>query len=304
MEKLIDLHIHTNISDGELSPKEVIDEAKKNGLYAIAIADHDTTEAYTDDLFTYAKEQGIKLINAVEISTKTNKAGIHVLGYNFDLKNQEFKDRLKSLRNARHDYLYNVAQKLKECNYLVNVEELDKIDAVTKAHIALDVISNKANEKELISEFGHIPNKGEFIETIMNEGCKAYVKKDAITPIEAAELIKSASGIVVLAHPVAYHYEDNLSEEDLQNLVIEMKADGIESNYIYIDRNNTKHNDIDKWTKFAKKLNLPSTIGSDFHKNDGIHPVIGLLNEDINLNDDDIDNILSFIEKKTNSETN
>lgn len=296
MAKLIDLHIHTNKSDGALSPKEVIDVAKKNGLYAIAIADHDTTEAYTDELFAYAKENNIKLINAVEISTKTDKVGIHVLGYSYDLNNKEFNNKLKKIRNSRHDYLHNVAKKLKELNYIVNTKELDKVDAVTKAHIALDVINNKDNEKELISEFGHIPNKGEFIETIMNEGCKAYVKKESITPIEAAKLIRSAGGIVVLAHPVAYTYEDNLTEKDIKEIVEEMKVDGIETNYIYIDRNNVKHNDIDKWTQFANELNLPTTIGSDFHNDDGIHPIIGLLNEDINLNDEDIDNILSFVE--------
>ena len=86
MSKKIDLHIHTTISDGFLTPKEVIDEANKNGVYAIAIADHDTIEAYNEELFNYATSKNVKLINAVEISTKSKKAGIHVLGYNFDLK--------------------------------------------------------------------------------------------------------------------------------------------------------------------------------------------------------------------------
>ncbi len=277
MEKLIDLHIHTNKSDGFLSPKEVIDVAKENGLYAIAISDHDTTEAYTDELFSYAKEKGIKLINAVEISTKTDTVGIHVLGYNYDLNNQAFKDKLKKIRNARHDYLFNVAKKLEELNYIVNTEELDKIDSVTKAHIALDIINNKANEKELISEFGHIPNKGEFIETIMNEGCPAYVKKESITPSEASKLIKNAGGEVILAHPVAYTYEDGLNENDILEIINTMDIDGIEANYIYIDRNNIKHDDIDKWNEFANKYNLETTTGSDFHEYDGIHPDIGLI---------------------------
>ena len=73
MEKKIDLHIHTNKSDGKLSPKEVIDEAVKNKVSTIAIADHDTIEAYNDELFNYAKERNINLIPAVEISTKTKK---------------------------------------------------------------------------------------------------------------------------------------------------------------------------------------------------------------------------------------
>ena len=96
MTKRIDLHIHTNKSDGAFSPKEIIDEAAKNKVYAIAIADHDTTDAYNNELFEYAKLKNVKLINAVEISTKTDKSGIHVLGYNYDLKNENLdKDYMK-----------------------------------------------------------------------------------------------------------------------------------------------------------------------------------------------------------------
>ena len=169
VNKRIDLHIHSTVSDGVLEPKEIIDEAYKNGVSVIAIADHDTIEAYTDELFEYAKSKNIKLINAVEISTKAKKAGVHVLGYKFDLDNEEFRERLNKIRNARHDYLHNVAKKLKEIGYYINVEELDKIDAVTKAHIALDATTNPQNKEKLLEEFGHNPNKGEFIETIQRQ---------------------------------------------------------------------------------------------------------------------------------------
>ena len=175
MQKRIDLHIHTTKSDGKLTPKEVIDEAYKNGVSVIAIADHDTTEAYTKELFSYAQSKKVKLISAVEISTKINKAGIHVLGYDFDLNNIEMQEKLYKIRNARHEYLHNVAKKLNQLGYYLNVEELDKIDAVTKAHIALDIINNKKNKEKLLHNFKHIPTIGEFIETIMNENCPAYV---------------------------------------------------------------------------------------------------------------------------------
>lgn len=297
MEKIIDLHMHTICSDGALSPKEIVDQAKKNGVSVIAIADHDTIEAYTPELFEYAKEQGIKLIPAVEISTKLKKAGLHVLGYNFDLKNEELLKRLYSLRNARHDYLSNVGEKLAELGYVLNVSELDKIDAVTKAHIALDITGNEQNKELLLKEFGHIPDKGEFIETIMNEGCPAYVVKNSITPMEAAELIRSAGGKVVLAHPVAYKYEDNLTSEETLQIVKDMKADGIEANYIYIDRYNNKINEVEFWNNFAKENNLRTTIGSDFHVANGIHPVIGLLNEDVHLSEEEIDNIVNWLEE-------
>lgn len=295
MPKKIDLHIHTNISDGLLTPKQVIDEAVKNGVSVIAIADHDTIDAYNDNLFQYAKSKNVEIINAVEISTKIDKAGIHVLGYNYNLNDTKFKEQLSKVRNARHDYLRNVAIKLNELGYIVNVEELDKIEAVTKAHIALDIVNNEKNRDNLINNFGHIPSKGEFIETIMNENCPAYVKKEQITPKEAAEIIREAGGKVVLAHPVAYMHEDNLTEKDILKIVEDMKPDGIEANYIYVDRNNQIFDETKKWNEFAKENNLFVTIGSDFHNKDGIRPEIGLINTSLVLEDKIIENILKKI---------
>lgn len=297
MSKKIDLHIHTTMSDGFLTPKEVIDEANKNGVYAIAIADHDTIEAYNEELFNYATSKNVKLINAVEISTKSKKAGIHVLGYNFDLDDKKFQERLYKIRNARHDYLYNVGKKLNELGYILNVEELDKIDAVTKAHIALDVINNEKNKELLLKTFNHIPSKGEFIETIMNENCPAYVKKESVTPKEAAQIIREANGKVVLAHPVAYIHEDNLTDEDILEIIKDMKPDGLEANYLYVDRYDNKINEVEKWNKFAKENNLFVTIGSDFHNKDGLRPEIGFVNTDFVLEDKIVDEILINLNK-------
>jgi len=233
--KQIDLHMHTNKSDGALTPKQIIDEAVKANLQAISITDHDTIDAYTDETMKYAKEQGIKLIVGVEISTKSDRCGIHVLGYNFDLNNEEFKQK----------------------------------------------------------QFGHIPNKGEFIETIMNENCPAYVQKVTVTPEAAAVMIRKAGGKVVLAHPVAYANEDNMTVEEVQQLINKMKLDGLETYYIYTNRNNEYINEIDKWLKLAKDNNLFSTIGSDFHIKDGHHAEIGMRNVGVQLEEETIKKILS-----------
>lgn len=298
MTKRIDLHIHTTISDGVLTPKEVIDEAVKNGVAVISIADHDTIDAYTDEIFEYAKSKNIKLIPAVEISTKTKKCGIHVLGYNFDLEDIEFKEKLKQIRNARHDYLHKVAKKLEELGYYVNLTELDKIDAVTKAHIAIDLTTNLANKDKLLKEFGHIPAKGEFIETIMNENCPAYVEKVTVTPREAGEMIRAAKGKVVLAHPVAYVHEDNLTDEDILEIVNDMKADGLEANYLYVDRYDNKFDETKKWNEFAKQHNLFVTVGSDFHNNKKkLKPLIGFVNTDFVLSEEVIEEIIVNLEK-------
>lgn len=293
--KKIDLHIHTNKSDGLLSPKEIIDKAKRKQVQTIAIADHDTVDAYTDEVYNYAKDNEIELITAVEISTKTKKCGIHVLGYNIDTSSKYLNESLKKIRNARHDYLHNVANKLNEMNYILNINKLDMIEAVTKAHIAMDIISNKTNEKQLLKQFGHIPSKGEFIETIMNENCPAYVKKETVTPKEAAEIIRKAGGKVVLAHPVAYVHEDNLTMNEILEIINDMKADGLEANYIYTDRNNNIVNEIEKWNKFAEENHLFVTIGSDFHMEDGNHAEIGLENVGVVLEDEKADEILEKI---------
>lgn len=297
MEKIIDLHIHTTRSDGELTPREVIDMAIKNKVSVISITDHDTIGAYEKELFDYAKDNNIKIIPGVEISTKNDKCGIHVLGYNIDLDNEEFKNKLEKLRNSRHEYLYQVADRIQELGYIIDIMELDKIEAVTKAHIAINIISNDKNKDILMKQFGHIPNKGEFIETIMNEGCPAYVKKNTITPREAVELIESASGVAVLAHPVAYKYEDNLTDEDIINLVRDMRVGMIEANYVYVDKNNKKINECDYWRDFAYRNNLKTTIGSDFHKDDGIRPIIGLIGENIKLSNKEIDEMIDSLDR-------
>ncbi|MGN1330681.1 MAG: PHP domain-containing protein [Clostridia bacterium] len=297
MTKRIDLHIHTVVSDGTLTPKEVIDEAYKNNISVIAIADHDTVDAYNNELFEYAKNKKIKLITAVEISTKTKKAGIHVLGYNIDLNNEELKEKLKKIRNTRHEYLHDVAKKLEELKYYINVEELDKIEAVTKAHIALNAIENPVNKEKLLLEFGHIPTKGEFIETIMNENCPAYVQRKTVSPKEAAQIIRNAKGKVVLAHPVAYIHEDNFTEEDILDIIKELKPDGLEANYLYIDRNNKRIDETKKWNEFAKRNNLFVTAGSDFHIKDGIKTEIGFANTDFILPENIINEIIMNLEK-------
>lgn len=292
---IIDLHIHTNISDGALSPKEVIDEAWKNGVSVISITDHDTIDSYTPELFSYAKSKNIELICGVEISSKNEKAGIHILGYNFDLNNKELKETLFGIKNSRHEYLHNVAKKLNELGYLVNVEKLDKIDSVTKAHIALDIVKNEKNNEKLMLDFGHIPNKGEFIEAIMNENCPAYVEKRTPTPKEVARVIRKAGGKVVLAHPVAYVYQDNFTDEDILKLVREMKPDGIEANYLFVDANGKIIDETDKWNKFAKENDLFVTVGTDFHRKEGVYKEIGFTNTDFKLEDEVIKEIIKNI---------
>ena len=126
----------------------------------------------------------------------------------------------------------------------------------------------------------------------MNENCPAYVKKETITPKEAAEMIRAAKGKVVLAHPVAYVHEDNLTDTDIKAIIDDMKPDGLEANYLYVNRNSILIDETEKWNKFAKENNLFATIGSDFHNKDGIRPEIGFVNTNFALEEEVIVDII------------
>lgn len=282
-----DLHIHSNKSDGKLSPKEIIDMAAKHGVKVIAITDHDTVAAHTKQVHDYAEEKGVVLLTGIEISSENARGGFHILGYNIDVNNEFLKQGIKRLKENRMAILSESARKLGELGFKVDTEELKKLESIAKGSIAENVIDNPENKEALINKFGHIPGKGEFIQTYMNKGCPAHVKKDHITPAEAAEMIRRAGGKVVLAHPVVYIYEKNFSEEDVVNVINEIKPDGIEANYVCYDKLNNRHYEYDRWKAIANKFNMFATIGSDFHRDDGIRPLVGFVNENIALSSDD-----------------
>ena len=87
--------------------------------------------------------------------------------------------------------------------------------------------------------------------------------------------------------------EDNLTDEDILEIIADMKPDGLEANYLYVDRNNNKINEMKKWNKFAKENNLFVTVGSDFHNKDGLRPEIGFVNIDFILDDDAVNEIIN-----------
>ena len=294
----IDLHIHTTKSDGLLTPHEIIDEAVRNGVKFLAITDHDTLGAYNEELFAYAKQRGVKLITGVEVSTRFNGKGFHILGYNVDYKNEKLNTLLAKIRETRAKYLVDVEKKLAELGYVLNIEKLKKVESVTKANVALDIIENKLNEAKLIEDFGFIPSRGVFIESILIEGCPAHVRKESISPKEASDAIKSAGGKVVLAHPVVYDRKDKISLEMVEDVINSMGVDGVEANYIYYDKNLNRYNDIDKWKLFAKNHGLFETVGSDFHLDDGVKVKIGFVNQDFNLPADDVKNMLNNLNIK------
>lgn len=279
MERNVDLHIHSSFSDGFYTPEQILKMASENGVKKMSITDHDTISAYSENTVKLAKELNIELIKGVEISTNYENFGVHILGYGFDIENKELKKSLELLNASRLNYFAEVSFVLESLGFVVNVEEISKAHVVTKSHIAKDIVLNPKNKELLENLYGYIPGKGEFIETMMNEGCPAFVQKFALTPAQASEIIHNAGGKVVLAHPMAYIYEDGVSKETLMNLLDEINADGVEADYLYVDRNNVLHDDRKEWNEVAKLKNLIVTVGSDFHNFNEPRPEIGFANK-------------------------
>ena len=140
--------------------------------------------------------------------------------------------------------------------------------------------------------WGHIPTKSEFIQLLMNRGCPAYIKKESINPLRAAEVIRKAGGKVVLAHPIAYVYDKGVLPENVVEVIDEIKPDGLETNYIHFDKQGVCRNESEKWGKVAKERDLFETIGSDFHRDNGYSPLVGFVNVQMEFGDEQIENLL------------
>lgn len=122
---MIDLHVHTNFSDGTLSPENVVQRAKRRGLTAIAITDHDTLAGIAKAL-DEGQRIGIEVVPGVEISVLTERGNLHMLGYFIDPGHQELADTLEFLRNGRKDRIPRMLRKLAACDMPISPEEIDR----------------------------------------------------------------------------------------------------------------------------------------------------------------------------------
>ena len=193
----IDLHVHTNASDGSLSPKELVDYAISKNLYAIAITDHDTI-AGVEEAINYSNLinstiNKLKVIPGVELSAAYNGQDIHILGLNIDYNNQYFKDKLiefRNLRNARNEKMLKL---LRAAGFDFSDEMISNRfgnSVITRAHYAI-----------LMVERGYVKDKDTAFKKYLNKDCPCYVPRTMISVEDAVKLITTASGKPILAHP-------------------------------------------------------------------------------------------------------
>lgn len=243
-----DFHIHTNFSDGTLSPAEIVQRAFENNVKVLAITDHDTLTGL-DEAIEESLKHDIILVPGIELSTQHNNESIHLLGFFKDesYKNQEFIDELDKIKNHRVIRAKKMVHKLKEeFTIEVNFEKILKgaSDTVARPHIAREIIKS-----------GYPYTVDEIFDKFIGKGCKAYVPTLKLSTDEGLKLLKKYNALVFLAHPKLI-LKSNIDE------FLSLDFDGLESIYC---QNTKEENDF--FVKLANENKLLISCGSDFHGN-------------------------------------
>lgn len=244
-KKVADLHVHTYLSDGTFSPREVLECAKACGLDAIAISDHDTVDAI-DECIALSAEFGIEVIPAVELGSHKDKSEIHILGYFIDRHAGWFKEELDDIRSARMKRAEKMLDKLKENGVDLDMKDLMALagpGSVGRLHIA-----------QLMFDKGYINSIGDAFYKYIGNSDSCYVRYTKLEPKDAIRMILKAGGIPVLAHPHTMGHDEYISgfvDEGLR---------GIE---VYHSDNPGGANR--RYTDIAEKYSLLMTGGSDCH---------------------------------------
>lgn len=245
---MIDLHIHSTLSDGTLSPKEIIAACKKRGISAISITDHDTMAAYPETL-GYGREQEIEVIPGIEITSHHHDLSLHLLGFGLRHDAIPLTTGLKSIQEARHERNRQIVARLNGFNLAVTMDDLPHGDGQAgRPHIA----------KALVQK-GIVRTEQEAFAKFLRKDGAAYVKRQLLPVSQAIAMIRAAGGVAILAHPGAL----KLGESAFITLIRELMAAGLAGIEAYHPMNS------EKTLRFLMKLchtySLITTGGSDFH---------------------------------------
>lgn len=253
----IDLHTHSNISDGTLSPDALVQAAVESQIKVLALTDHDSMDGLAAAKNT-AQPFDIKIISGVEISSQwsrpsTKKSyGVHVVA--LDMQNPEpLINALTIQKKIRAERAEQICQLLKNCigqdiyaDVLAQVD--NEPDRITRTHIA----------KALVN-LGIVTRAQQAFDRFLKEGKRAYVKFDGLSLAETIQIVHESEGYAVLAHPTRY----NLSSTNVRYLIklfAELKGDAVE-----LPPSSEPLSTRDMVDRMIKEFELKVSIGSDFH---------------------------------------
>ena len=248
----IDLHLHTNISDGTDSPKEILEQVRRAGIQLFSITDHDDFKGGLD-IREILTEEDPKFLTGIEFSCRDNEGKYHILGYGFDPDSEPFREvvgtghrfRIQKVR-ARLDFLrdkfgFTFSEK--------DIEEIFRQHNPGKPHIA-----------NLMVRYGYAGTKERAISDVIDQ---LRFESEYLRPEDAIAGILAGGGIPVLAHP-SYGDGDQLimgeEMDDRLRRLIDFGLEGVEAYYSGFTQKITA-----EMLSFAEKYGLYVTAGSDYH---------------------------------------
>lgn len=243
---MIDLHSHTNQSDGTLSPAQLIEEAVQCGIRVLAISDHDTFAGY--DQAVGLTPPSLELVCGIELSSKLNGRSVHLLGYFPGGDGIEgFRQWVLDLQVSRRDRNIRLAARLRELGFDITLEEAEALGRG---------MTGRPHFARLMVDKGYVSNFRQAFDDYLDESATAYVYRHEPDLAEAAERIRWAGGVASLAHPIRVNV-------DLAELLPSLCARGLNA----IEAYHTDHSAADTavYLGLARRFGLLVTGGSDFH---------------------------------------
>ena len=250
---MIDLHTHTNKSDGTDSPRELVNKAISLGITLLGLTDHDTTSGWQEAVQTV--RGSIRLALGSEISCLTNDGiSVHMLALLFDGDNKKMQTMLEETRDGRLPRMRKMIEKMRAAGIDISMDDVEAARptgaTLGRPHLA-DALVNK----------GIINSRDEAFQGMLNNDSAFYLSHAAPTPVDAIAMIRAAGGVAVIAHPFASHRGQILKAADFSDLV----AAGL--NGIEVDHRDQNPDERAMLRVVAKELGLVITGASDYHGN-------------------------------------
>ncbi len=253
---VIDLHAHTDQSDGSLSPAELVALARQTGLAALAITDHDTFTGY-EQAVEAAHAIELQLVRGIELNTRMNsdpgsrRRAVHLLAYFVsDAPASAFTNWLEEERTERRDRNRRLAEKLQGQRIEITLEE---VEARGRS------LAGRPHFARILVEKGYARNSEEAFQRYLGEQAASFVPRDSKTTAEVIGIVRSAGGVPVIAHPVRL----GLGREQERDLLTEYREAGLLGLEIYHSEHPPELQA--HYRQLAEELGLRPTGGSDFH---------------------------------------
>jgi predicted metal-dependent phosphoesterase TrpH len=246
---MLDLHLHSTVSDGRLAPAELVRLAHQHRVTTMALSDHDNTDG-VDEAQRIGAELGVRVIPAIELSTDLPGASIHVLGLFLNHHDPTFQETLKGFREARIERAQQMVAALARLGAPISLDrvfELAGEGTVGRPHVA-----------QALLEAGHIQTIDEaFVRFIGRDG-PAYFEGFRLEPKAGVELIHGVGGLAVWAHP------NELDGRDWRVFLPQVIEAGIDGLEVYYSKDYGPEVPAELQA-VCDAENLLATVGSDFH---------------------------------------